>query len=155
MWRSVGLQHRRRHIHVRGRLSARRHRATAELHEGDRVRIGEYQLSFHVRAEPRLAGAARPLAPPPKPVAAPAPGAFATAADGPCLARATGERLRLRVSDATRIGRALDNDIVLEDASVSRHHAVIESRNGGHVLRDLGSQNGTWLADNRDRKSVV
>jgi len=121
---------------------------TADLHEGDRVRIGEYQLSFHVRAEPRLAGAARPLAPPPKPVAAPAP-AFATAADGPCLARATGERLRLRVSDATRIGRALDNDIVLEDASVSRHHAVIESRNGGHVLRDLGSQNGTWLADNR------
>jgi pSer/pThr/pTyr-binding forkhead associated (FHA) protein len=72
-----------------------------------------------------------------------------TGVGAPCLARATGERLRLRAGDATRIGRALDNDIVLEDASVSRHHAVIEARNGSHVLRDLGSQNGTWLASNR------
>ncbi len=121
---------------------------TRELREGDRLRVGDYELSFHTRTEP--AGAmtsARAPSPPLKPqVASPAP---STASAGPCLARATGERLRLRAGDATRIGRALDNDIVVEDASVSRHHAVIEARNGSHVLRDLGSQNGTWLASKR------
>ncbi|MGO9268310.1 MAG: FHA domain-containing protein [Candidatus Binataceae bacterium] len=137
---------------------------TAELREGDRLRIGDYELSFHVRTlgevQRSRAGesassvkgeeraSARAPSPPLKPQAAsPAP---STGVGAPCLARATGERLRLRAGgDATRIGRALDNDIVLEDASVSRHHAVIEARNGSHVLRDLGSQNGTWLASNR------
>ena len=126
---------------------------TAALREGDRLRIGGYELSFHMRMESRgeprrvASVAAPPPSPAPQPQAAsPAP---STPAGGPCLARATGERIRLRVGDATRIGRALDNDIVLEDASISRHHAVIEPRNGGHVLRDLGSQNGTWLAHNR------
>jgi hypothetical protein len=43
------------------------------------------------------------------------------------------------------IGRGLDNDIVLEDASVSRHHAEI-SREGTRLeVRDLGSTNGTWV----------
>jgi pSer/pThr/pTyr-binding forkhead associated (FHA) protein len=50
---------------------------------------------------------------------------------------------------STRIGRATDNDIVVSDASVSRHHASIEYRNGSFVLRDLGSQNGTWLGGQR------
>jgi pSer/pThr/pTyr-binding forkhead associated (FHA) protein len=122
---------------------------TAELREGDHLRIGDYELSFHVRTEPRVQGVpARAPSPPLKPQAV-SPTAPSTASAGPCLTRATGERLRLRAVDATRIGRALDNDIVLEDASVSRHHAVIEARNGSHVLRDLGSQNGTWLASNR------
>lgn len=117
---------------------------TAALRAGDRLRIGGYELSFHVRTEPRAAGAPSPI--PAPSVASPA---AAPIAGGPYLARATGERLRLGAGGATRIGRALDNDIVLEDASVSRHHAVIEARNGSHVLRDLGSQNGTWLASNR------
>jgi pSer/pThr/pTyr-binding forkhead associated (FHA) protein len=126
----------------------------ADLHEGDRLRIGDYELSFHVRTEPRAASAPSPApSPSPEPqlasVAPPVSVARKTAADGPCLTRATGERLRLRADTETRIGRALDNDIVVADVSVSRHHAIIESRNGGHVLRDLGSQNGTWLADNR------
>jgi pSer/pThr/pTyr-binding forkhead associated (FHA) protein len=118
---------------------------TAPLTEGDRVRIGAYELSFHLRSEPRAGKAATPL-----PASAVTPPAVARGAGGaPCLARPTGERLLLRADTPTRIGRALDNDIVLEDASVSRHHAVIEARNGSHVLRDLGSQNGTWLAARR------
>lgn len=43
------------------------------------------------------------------------------------------------------LGRSLDNDIVVEDAGVSRHHAQIQRRFGKHLLRDLGSSNGTWV----------
>lgn len=48
--------------------------------------------------------------------------------------------VRLQV---TSIGRALDNDIVLGEAEVSRHHARIEYHNGSFELIDLGSTNGT------------
>ena len=50
---------------------------------------------------------------------------------------------------ACRIGRAADNDLVLDDDSVSRHHAVIGyDENGVLTVRDLGSSNGT-MVDNR------
>ncbi len=42
-----------------------------------------------------------------------------------------------------RIGRAEDNDLVLEDMLVSRHHAIIEMTPGGYLVRDLHSTNGT------------
>ncbi|MFA4947053.1 MAG: FHA domain-containing protein [Candidatus Krumholzibacteriia bacterium] len=43
------------------------------------------------------------------------------------------------------VGRLPENDIVIDNLSVSRKHAVITSRNDGYVLRDLGSKNGTLL----------
>ena len=43
------------------------------------------------------------------------------------------------------LGRSLDNDIVVEDAEVSRHQAQIMRRFGKYLLRDLGSSNGTWV----------
>lgn len=43
------------------------------------------------------------------------------------------------------VGRALDNDIVLDTAEVSRHHARIEYRSSGFSIVDLGSTNGTLL----------
>jgi pSer/pThr/pTyr-binding forkhead associated (FHA) protein len=49
----------------------------------------------------------------------------------------------------TRLGRAFDNDIVINDSSVSRHHASIESVNGRFELRDLQSQNGTYVSHER------
>jgi len=41
------------------------------------------------------------------------------------------------------IGRATDNDVVLRDSRVSRHHARLQSRRGTLVLTDLGSSNGS------------
>jgi hypothetical protein len=41
------------------------------------------------------------------------------------------------------LGRSLDNDIILEDSSVSRHHALVVRRYGRYTLRDLESANGT------------
>lgn len=43
------------------------------------------------------------------------------------------------------IGRSRENDIILEDSSVSRRHAVIDITEGGASISDLGSRNGTKL----------
>jgi pSer/pThr/pTyr-binding forkhead associated (FHA) protein len=47
--------------------------------------------------------------------------------------------------DRTTIGRSPDNDIFLDDVTVSRKHAVL-SQNGNELLiEDLGSLNGTFV----------
>ena len=43
------------------------------------------------------------------------------------------------------IGRAVQNDFVIQDASVSRQHASIEYIDGRHFLRDEKSANGTMI----------
>jgi hypothetical protein len=43
------------------------------------------------------------------------------------------------------VGRALDNDVILEDPRVSRHHAQIRRRYGRYILYDLGSAGGTAI----------
>ncbi|MFD9792823.1 FHA domain-containing protein [Streptomyces sp. NPDC059070] len=45
-----------------------------------------------------------------------------------------------------RIGRAADNDLVVDDLVVSRRHAELRALpGGGHEIVDLGSHNGTFL----------
>ena len=46
-----------------------------------------------------------------------------------------------------RVGRNHDNDLVLYDLNVSRHHFEIIRDGPKHLLRDCGSQNGTRLND--------
>lgn len=48
-----------------------------------------------------------------------------------------------------RLGRAGDNDLVLADRQVSRHHALIEADAEGLVIIDLGSANGIYLDGQR------
>jgi len=57
----------------------------------------------------------------------------------------TGER--------TRIGRSPDCEIFLDDVTVSRNHAVLVARDGGYVVEDQGSLNGTFV--NRKRIETV
>ena len=47
--------------------------------------------------------------------------------------------------DLLRIGKNSDNDLVLEDSTVSREHCQIVRDPKGYLLRDLGSTNGTLL----------
>jgi DNA-binding SARP family transcriptional activator len=56
---------------------------------------------------------------------------------------------------ATRIGRLADNDIVLDDANVSRHHAVVIDTGTSFVITDLRSSNGVDVAGERIRGSVT
>lgn len=44
-----------------------------------------------------------------------------------------------------RLGRALDNDIILEDRRVSRYHAQLRLRYGRYLLHDMGSTGGTTV----------
>ena len=44
-----------------------------------------------------------------------------------------------------RIGRALDNDVVLASPGVSRYHAQIDYASGAPCLSDVGSLNGTFV----------
>ena len=115
---------------------------SATLHDGDRIRIGSYEFSFHVRG---VRPSVRVESGPSRTFVAPMPASNGTR----CSSMRAASSFPIQQGKETKIGRALDNDIVLEDSSVSRHHAAIESGNGGFRLRDLGSQNGTFVRGER------
>ncbi len=48
-------------------------------------------------------------------------------------------------TEITTIGRLTDNDIVLEEGSVSRNHARIVREGSSYFIEDLGTRNGTFL----------
>jgi hypothetical protein len=52
-------------------------------------------------------------------------------------------------ADSTTAGRHPESDIFLDDVTVSRRHAEFVRHEGGFVVRDVGSLNGTYL--NRER----
>jgi LysM repeat protein len=51
--------------------------------------------------------------------------------------------------DVITIGRSPDNDIAIDDAEVSRHHARLTRRGNDWILEDLGSRNGTTVNGRR------
>jgi len=48
-------------------------------------------------------------------------------------------------SDLISIGRAADNDIVINNMGVSSHHAIINKQGGAFFIEDLNSTNGTYF----------
>jgi DNA-binding winged helix-turn-helix (wHTH) protein len=59
-----------------------------------------------------------------------------------------GQTLRLSAVD-TVIGRSPDGDVVIDDPSVSRRHAILHLEDGHATLTDLQSKNGTFVGDER------
>jgi pSer/pThr/pTyr-binding forkhead associated (FHA) protein len=51
--------------------------------------------------------------------------------------------------DEVFIGRDVGNDIVINDAEISRRHARLAMQAGGYILEDLGSTNGTAVNGER------
>jgi hypothetical protein len=66
------------------------------------------------------------------------------------------ERLRLPSEGELRIGRALDNDLILDDPYVCPHHAVLRYVHGqGWQLSDAGSVNGLRLGNHSPRLAQI
>jgi ABC transport system ATP-binding/permease protein len=114
------------------------------LRDGDRVEFGAGQLmtfAFYTEAT----------------AAQPVPGfTFSSMPDHPVAGNSTvypqppphdaTSVFQVAASARLRIGRAADNDIVLDALSVSRHHAELFYDNGPQpVISDLGSANGTFI----------
>lgn len=105
--------------------------------------------------------------PPPPPIPSPMPPPVPSPQPPPIPAASlalvflTGSRagqsveLGLQPGFSLRVGRDADNDLVLEDGSVSRHHAILQAQEGRLVLSDLASSNGTFHQDHRLQGPVV
>jgi len=70
-----------------------------------------------------------------------------TTANVQCFVILEGRRHVPLVKPVITLGRALDNDIVIDDPRVSRHHAQLRLRQGRYVLYDTGSSGGTYVND--------
>jgi parallel beta-helix repeat protein len=66
-----------------------------------------------------------------------------------------GEGLEYPLQGKMRIGRAADNEIVLQDSQASRYHAVIVQEPAGYCVQDLNSSNGTFLNERRVAESLI
>lgn len=124
---------------------------TVDLRDGDRIGIGGYEITFHLRGTSAPARQQASLAADrvnPVHIATRLAGAKVKV-DGPSLVDTSGQPYPVITGGVTRIGRALDNEIVVSHSSISRHHASIENSNGVFAVRDLNSQNGTFVGNQR------
>lgn len=64
-------------------------------------------------------------------------------------------RLELLARPTHRLGRALDNDVVLDDPSVSRRHALLSRRAGSWLIEDQGSSHGSFVNGKRVQAALL
>ena len=70
------------------------------------------------------------------------------------LATAEGQQA-IELRPINSLGRHPNNSIQLLDKIVSKEHCILEQRDGGFVLRDLGSLNGTYVNGERVDRAVL
>tara|TARA_B100001250_G_scaffold229348_1_gene196890 strand:- start:1638 stop:2027 length:390 start_codon:yes stop_codon:yes gene_type:complete len=83
---------------------------------------------------------------------------FQTPSTGAALVVASGHQAGTRyaiTSEWITVGRHPDSDVFLDDITVSRRHVELSTSNTGHVIRDVGSLNGTYLNGERLADSEV
>ncbi len=74
---------------------------------------------------------------------------FAGEAEGRTL------RVPARTGQVLRVGKAPDNDLVLDDKTVSRYHLEVVRTEQGVMVRDLASRNGTLIDGVRVREAMI
>lgn len=63
---------------------------------------------------------------------------------------------QMAVGRVMRIGRSLDNELVVSDLQVSRHHAEFRATSDGRFeIVDLGSHNGTYVNGQPVRQQII
>lgn len=74
----------------------------------------------------------------------------------PAVTLAIGPRgVRLAEARVVTLGRALDNDVIVDDGSVSRHHARLVPRGDHWMIEDLDSAHGTFVNGHRTTSSLL
>lgn len=53
------------------------------------------------------------------------------------------------------LGRHPDNELVIDDSGISRHHATVTWESGRHVVEDRGSRNGTFVQGRPVTRTVL
>jgi ABC-type multidrug transport system ATPase subunit len=121
-----------------------------------------------LRQDGQAAGRGQPQPPPPRP-AAPPPGqgqggggrgydphatGFPAGSPASSIVRQPSAIMRLPTR-VLRIGRAADNDVVVDDLSVSRYHAELRNSARGYEIVDLASHNGTFVNGARVSSAIV
>lgn len=68
-----------------------------------------------------------------------------------------GEKFFLSQVDKARfsIGRSSDSDILLDDITVSRNHAILERTEDSYSITDLGSLNGSYINGKRVENHIL
>lgn len=116
------------------------------VHPGSRVDVAEFRLELEV-----LGASADAPAGPHEPLP---PGSLASPGLSPMRMIAEGGPYDGRVYELTAaeiaVGRAVDNDVVLDDPSLSRKHARLYRRGPGELeIEDLGSSNGSYINERK------
>jgi ABC transport system ATP-binding/permease protein len=127
------------------------------LVDGDVISItGDVQLAYHITLEEATAATVQFTAPvvatEPANIVEPAP--MVAAASATMIGMApepikTAQKIDLRQQPTLTLGRAPDNDLVLDHPSISRHHARIArvGQQDQFFIEDLQSSNGTMVND--------
>jgi pSer/pThr/pTyr-binding forkhead associated (FHA) protein len=113
---------------------------------GSRIDVAEFRIELQA-----LSASAEP---PAGPRVTPVPGSLPLPGLSPMRIIAEGGPYDGRVYELTAaeiaVGRAVDNDVVLDDPSLSRKHARIYRRGAGELeIEDLGSSNGSYINERK------
>ena len=128
-----------RDLHARNGtfVNGRRIDGPVELRAGDELRVGDTTLAVAVPMQA------------PAPPSAPGPSQTTITRFPAFLTVTSGERDGLRTeitAERFLIGRNESCDLMLPDPGVSRQHAILTLKpDGGAVIADLGSRNGTFV----------
>jgi hypothetical protein len=139
--------------------------ADTALHADDSLKFGGTIFRFKLRSAPQLANATREsLAAPLQSSAVASLLASGASLDVPL---STSQSVSWILADSNnmtkllvppiqlRLGRAMHNDIVVDDSSVSSEHVLIEAQNDFVKVTDLSSTNGTYINDRKLRRGVA
>jgi len=132
------------------------------LRTGDTVRVGETTFEVELDGRPpdpspsRQASAGSsvtanpvgPLTAPVEQIGTPMRNRSVAMIAPPATLVRSGQRIRIPPGGLT-IGRAPDNEVVVDSDQVSRHHARIATDQGIYFIADLGSMNGSGLNGER------
>ncbi len=66
-----------------------------------------------------------------------------------------GQEIEVPLPEAITVGSKADNDVVVEDRRMSGHHARVERRDMGYIVRDLKSRVGTYVNGSRVQEKVL